>query len=1058
MIAKALSFCRTVKKIGLSGVRWKRWCSILAAFVGLFAPAEFGWCGWRTFTTADGLANTSVSTVLEDRSESIWFGTQDGVSRYDGLTWRAFTKADGLVDNYVTSIVEDRSGNLWFGTLRGVSRYDGFAWRTFTIADGLGADFVVFMLEDHSGNLWFGMQSGGVSRYDGSAWRTFTATDGLVSNNVYSGIEDRSGNLWFGTSEGVSRYDGSAWRTFTTFDGLGDNHVHSIVEDRSGNLWFGTDMGVSRYDGSAWRTFTTVDGLVDNGIHSMVEDRSGNLWFGTRLGVSRYDGRAWRTFTTADGLVDNYVLSVKEDHSGNLWFGTPRNVSRYDGSGWRTFTTGDGLGDNYVHSILKDRSGNLWFGTEVGVSRYDGSTWRTFTTGDGLGDNHVHSIVEDRSGNLWFGTEVGVSRYDGSNWRTFTTADGLGSNYVRSILEDRSGSLWFGTGRGVSRYDGSTWRTFTMTDGLADDYVVSMLEDREGNLWFGTGEDFGGLSRYDGVAWRTFTTADGLGDHYVYSMLEDGSGILWFGTGGGLSRYDGSNWHTFTTADGLGSNLVSSMLEDQSGNLWLGTAAGATRYDGSSWRTFTTSDGLGDNDVQSMVEDRSGNFWFGSIGGASRYEPDRVAPQTSFLSAPPRLTPARDLSAVFVAGFGETDRFEFSARLDGGAWSPWSPISSWFYAALPDGIHRLEGRCRDSLANTDLTPANVTFEIDATPPTPVIQAPSFGQPLRGTVAVLGTTVDARFKSYIVAVRPAGNASWDSLAQSPSQVNNGILANWNTTSFADGLYDLRLSVTDSLFLTGTAQVAVVVDNNFPFAEETTPAVVTAASGGDLFTTKQEVHLYFPPHAFDKDALVSIAQAESESDTLPSGAVQVLPAYDISWGGGTLRKPATMRVAFSGAGSTVAGPRGAFEHLSVYDSAGSSGWERLGGTVGNADVALTITQPGRYALFVESGVISGSGTLGALAFTPSVLSQKGAFADREVGISFTLGRPAPVTVRVYSRSGRLIREVVSGQSMNAGANLVRWDGRDRSGEFAVDGLYLVTVEALGRTERKTLAVVR
>ena len=98
------------------------------------------------------------------------------------------------------------------------------------------------------------------------------------------------------------------------------------------------------------------------------------------------------------------------------------------------------------------------------------------------------------------------------------------------------------------------------------------------------------------------------------------------------------------------------------------------------------------------------------------------------------------------------------------------------------------------------------------------------------------------------------------------------------------------------------------------------------------------------------------------------------------------------------------------------------------------------------------------MAGLAFTPRVFSPTGGFAGNEVGISFTLGRPAPVTVRVYSRSGRLIREVIADQTMNAGANLVRWDGRDRNGGYAADGMYLVTVEALGRTERKTLAVVK
>ncbi len=258
--------------------------------------------------------------------------------------------------------------------------------------------------------------------------------------------------------------------------------------------------------------------------------------------------------------------------------------------------------------------------------------------------------------------------------------------------------------------------------------------------------------------------------------------------------------------------------------------------------------------------------------------------------------------------------------------------------------------------------------------------------------------------------------------------------------------------------------------------TAPTVVSASTGGNVFTTNAEAHLYFPPHAFAKDAIVTVTPAVDPSLpawTLPSGTIQVLAGYDIAWGGAPLRKPGRLEFSYATGGAGAAsvftqsgaaaidaqGVSQAQEHLAVYRSSGGS-WERLGGTTepSAARVSLAITTPGIYALFVETGVVSGTGTLGALAFTPRVFSPTGAFADREVGISFNLARPAPVTVRVYSRSGRLVREVAVGQSMNAGANLVRWDGRDRNGGFAADGLYVVTVEALGRTERKTLAVVK
>jgi len=1060
---------------------------------------------WRTFTTADGLGANSVGSILEGRSGNLWVTSGTGVSKYDGQTWRPFTIGNGLGSEYVTAMIEDRSGNFWAGTSgSGVSRYDGQTWRTFTVADGLGNNYVTAMIEDRSGNLWVGT-TGGVSRYGGNAWETFTTADGLGDNTILSMLEDRSGNIWVGTHYGgVSRYDGQTWRTFTYVDGTGGDLGIAMFEDRSGNLWVGTEGGVSRYDGQGWRTFTTTDGLPSNYVSSMLEDRSGNIWARTccNVGVSRYDGKTWRTFTTADGLGADYVTALLEDRWGNLWLGTYQNgVSRYDGSGWRTFTNVDGLAGNEVtvmledhsrnlwvgtiHSgglsrydgqtwrtfladymvtaLLEDRWGNLWLGTyQNGVSRYDGQTWRTFTTADGLADITVTSMLEDRAGNLWFGTALGgVSRYDGSTWRTFTTSDGLGANSVGYMLEDHSGNLWVSafnpltnTG-GVSRYDGQTWKTFTTADGLGGNDVTSMLEDRSGNLWFAAFG--GGVSRYDGQTWKTFTTDDGLGSASALAMLEDRSGNLWVGTSeGGVSRYDGQTWETITTADGLRNKSVRGMLEDRAGNLWFSTVeGGVSRYDGSEWRRYSKSDGLGSDVVIQLLEDHGGSIWFGTLGGATRYDPDRVPPRTLFNSRPPPVSAATTLTAGFVAAFNEA-QVQFSSRLDSLSWSPWSPVGSWTGAKLLDGHHTLQVRARDREGNVEVTPALVVFDVDATPPAPVIEAPAFGQAVRGTVAIRGTATDARFTSFRVAVRSAGAASWNSpdaaiLAQSTTPVESDLLGSWDTSALPDGNYDLRLAVSDSLGLTGVAQVTVVVDNHFPFVEETAPAKVTAASGGNLYTTNQELHLYFPPHAFDQDILVSISAATSLTDTLPSGAIRVLPGFDIEWSAASLRKSATL--AFSTAGrAPVPGT------LAIYSSSDGLAWQRLGGTPDHGKVSLAVRAPGRYALFAESSVITGTGTLAGLAFTPRVFSPAGSFASSEVGISFTLGRPAPVTVRVYSRSGRLIREVVSGQAMNAGANLVRWDGRDRNGGFAVDGLYLVTVEALGRTERKTLAVVK
>ncbi len=1059
--------------------------------------------GWYTYTKVDGLVDSQVLSMLEDRSGNIWFGGIYGLSRYDGVIWRTFTEADGLAYNYVISICEDHSGNLWFGTFRGgVSQYDGVSWRTFTEADGLADNYVLSILEDRSGALWFGTYEG-LSRYDGVSWRRYTTDDGLASNTVFSILEDDSGALWFGTGAGVSRYDGVSWRTFREADGLVLGSVLSILEDRSGNLWFGTlSNGVSRYDGASWRTFTTADGLASNNVHSIVEDRSGNLWFGTSEGASRYDGVSWRTHTTADGLVADQLKSILEDHSGNLWFGTTEGVSRYDGVSWRTYATADGLVGKYVASILEDRSGGLWFGTYgAGVSWYDGVSWRAFTTADGLAHNSVYSTLEDRSGSLWFGTPGGASRYDRVSWRTYTTADGLANNVVYSLFEDRNENLWFGTyGGGVSRYDGVTWLTYTASDGLPGKDVVSILEDRSGNLWFGTYG--GGVSRYDGVSFRTYTTADGLADNRVNSILEDRSGNLWFGTLYGVSRYDGASWQTYTTAEGLADSEVKAILEDRSGNLWFGTGGGGvSRYDGTNWGTYGLTDGLASENIEAMVEDRRGCLWLGSYGaGVIKHEPDRVPPQTVISLRPPNLSASTTWAITFAAAFREVDGIAFSYSFDGSSWSEWSPTNSCQGAGLADGEHVFEVKARDKIGNVDPTPAVCRFEIDAAPPVPIIRSPASDQAVRDSVVIRGTAADLRFKKYLVELRSSSGAVLDTLGESFSPVADGALAGWNTLPLPDGDYELRLSVTDTLWLTGTALVRVIVDNHEPWADQTAPAVINTSRGGDIYTTNEEVHLYFPPLAFRQDTEVGIsALADSDvPDTVSNGARRVLAGYEISWGVAVLGKPATLEMSYAvpemsltasqcgdiqrstkvsdeGESSPVpvtswTGDIGKLVSeghsppvdgtLALYMFGSDSTWRRLGGTVDPSAerISTPISEPGRYAIYGETARVSGPPTLSDLVVTPRVFSPRGALASEEAAIGFTLGRSGPVMVKVYNRAGRLVREVASGQQMNAGANLVRWDGRDSDANLVQGGVYLVVVEALGRKEVKTLAVVR
>jgi len=315
--------------------------------------------------------------------------------------WETYnTSNSGLVSNFVLSIAVD-GDNMWFGTNRGVSVFDGDNWTTYGTSDGLVNRFVNAIAIDTEGNKWFGT-SNGVSKFDDGGtphnksddtWTPYTTSNsGLVFRYVSAVAVDQAGNIWFGTKIdyaygcGVSRFDGvTNWTTYNKYSGLVDNAINAIAVDNSGNVWVGTVWGgVSKFDGSNWTPYDTSSGLASNYVRSIAIDSADVKWFGGCIGVEWSAGEFFR----CDAAV----------------------ASRFDG-GWATRTPPAGL---EVKAIGIDWRGNEWFGTKwYGVNEFDGANWATYNTSNsGLANDHITAIAVDNEWNIWFGTYGGgVSKY-----------------------------------------------------------------------------------------------------------------------------------------------------------------------------------------------------------------------------------------------------------------------------------------------------------------------------------------------------------------------------------------------------------------------------------------------------------------------------------------------------------------------------------------------------------------------------------------------------------------------------------------------------------------------
>lgn len=297
-----------------------------------------------------------IKCGLRDKAGNLWFGTTwQGAFRYDGKTFTHFTEKDGLCSNEVHDIYEDAAGTLWFGTANGVCRYNGKAFINVPLPTGevsiailpnqtskeTSSKTVASIMQDKVGNMWFGIwgtpgsagayrydgknfthffpesplqgivedKEGGIwlnsKRYDGKSFTDFSGKEKVFKDQVVKSLKDQAGNLWFGVREnGLYRYDGTSFTYFSAKEGLGDTRVTCIFEDKGG-LWLGSDIrfgtvkgGLYRYDG---KSFILVPQIYDFGIYSVwtaVEDKNGNIWFGGRGGkLCRYDGKSFTDFS-----------------------------------------------------------------------------------------------------------------------------------------------------------------------------------------------------------------------------------------------------------------------------------------------------------------------------------------------------------------------------------------------------------------------------------------------------------------------------------------------------------------------------------------------------------------------------------------------------------------------------------------------------------------------------------------------------------------------------------------------------------------------------------------
>jgi len=605
---------------------------------------------FEQLTIEHGLPSNTVYRILQDSLGFLWFGTRDGLARYDGNTFRVYRydPADpaSISDNWITAIFEDSFHVLWIGTRRGLNKFNP-STEEFTRylpdpndPNSLSAPIVADITESSyggRGTLWIGIEldEGGLFQFDRETERFRRHgydpkdPDQAGWNHVRCLVEDDTGRLWIGTQQkGIARFDPET-ATFAHYppnptkpNGLGHPSFWYGMKDRAGNLWFSSfGGGVHRYDPGTdgfiryQKDSRNLNSLYWNQVHDIFQDDSGKIWIGNAV-LTEFDPEIGsfthlRFSPSQTSAASNYVpFAIHEDRSHNLWVGTrgrgvfkidlkPKRFAHYAQDAERP----NSVSSNEVRFLLEDSRGMIWVGTEEdGLNRFDPRTdeftvFKHHARDPGsLSDNRVRAIHEDHLGTIWVGTTRGLNKLNST-----------GDRFVRYLHDPKD--------------------PFS----LGGDQVNTIHEDRSGSLWMGGGEE-GGLSKLDRETERFLNfknppESDLSGFNSVVGIHEDRFGNFWVSMVF-LYLFDRHS-KTFTKVLGSSGETVSpgsGLFESEDGTLWAPGQLTRVGRPGGGFKRFPIRrrDGRAGDDVYgfySFYEDSNGMLWCGSTSGLLKFDP-----------------------------------------------------------------------------------------------------------------------------------------------------------------------------------------------------------------------------------------------------------------------------------------------------------------------------------------------------------------------------------------------------------------------------------------------------
>lgn len=674
----------------------------------------------RNLSVEDGLAQSTVKSTLQDSRGYLWFGTDSGISRWDGVDFMSYQLSEGLIQQYVVSILELQDSSILAISYNGISRLkDSEFFNTGISKESLYIENAAIV----NNQVWLATTNGIYQYIDDtiSKLRIDSKIDSSVITSIY---QTTNSDVYIPTREGniyILRDDELILPGFN--EEIPKCVIKDIEEGNDGKIYFASFSGVFIVDGNSVEILDKSNGLPSNDISSVEEGNDGTIYIGTQShGLVLYDQESIEFITSENGLFDNVIMSLYAGNDGTVYIGTrAAGVFLYRNRQFITYNESIGLSNNFIMSISEDRHGNMYFGSmNEGVSVLTKNGFKYLNKKNGLTTNDVPFMSNTRDGRVLVQNKHAVIIYDPDHkdqLESYVYGEDLSAS-PRCITETADGKIWIGTYHGLTLLEDGRIDNLKNDPRYIEGNIISITETSNGELNVATSSNGIALFRDGGYKW--ITSENGLANNRVITTMVGSNDDLYVGTIQGLSIIRGDSVINYNSENGLSDNTIYGIIEDNDGKIYLTTNRGINVLNFDSGepkiRVIRSVDGLASDELngQACYKDRYGRLWFGTVKGVTCYDPSKDIPH----STPPKmhLTRARLLNNdidVFTCS-NRTFRYDENyLRFDFigiNISSPKNVVYQYRMAGLKDGW--LETKL-NSVQYTNLNDGDYEFEVRA---------------------------------------------------------------------------------------------------------------------------------------------------------------------------------------------------------------------------------------------------------------------------------------------------------------------------------------------------------